>query len=217
MLVMRDSLLYFEDYQEFDKFNSSLEEPFYSLYDLKQMGLEPLDPYDYLQFTIHDKKFRRNFFDDFYSLSNSCKIRKNPVEVSDSRIAASLYIINKKAKEDRDEISSFSLSKADYYRRRGRKDDLYFLKDRVLEKLDSEGKLKVLGYHTVDGDRWHRYICYGFEGFTYHMRVDKSDSRCKGLEDLGALTNWISSKRSVKTSMRYTTAVRVLHAYLKSK
>ena len=49
------------------------------------------------------------------------------------------------------------------------------------------------------------------------MRVDKNDSRCKGLDDLGVLRNWISSKRSVKTSMRYTTAVRVLNAYLKSK
>ena len=215
MLVMRDSILYFENFKEFEEFNSSLEEPFYSLYDLKEMGFEPLDPYDYLRFTIHDKNW--NDFMEAYRLSNSCKIRKNPVEVSDSRIAVSLYIINKKAKEDRDEISSFSLSKADYYRRCGRKNDLYFLKDRVLEKLDSEGKLKALGYHTVEGDRWHRYICYGFEGFTYHMRVNKSDSRCNGLADLGVLTNWISSKRSVKTSMRYTTAVRVLHAYLKSK
>lgn len=121
---------------------------------LKELGLKPLDESD-VQATIKVRQHGSTREFDLYDISMTRPINKrivniDSIEITPETIAESLYVINKSAKKSRDTKElNYSWGYHDVVSRaKIRQNQLYALKEEVLEKCIATGIAEVLGYHA---------------------------------------------------------------------
>ena len=154
-----------------------------------------------------------------YSISDVLKIhinenekKKNPilVEATDKNLAEALYIINKSAKVSRDTKSEMYMcgNHKVCHAAKTRSNNLYDLKDMVIQKLITENRINLIGYHHSGLG----YLAlYELSGFTFHIPCYRNDVDGDFLGDFDKI---VSATRTRKTSINYSQAVHLLKNYI---
>lgn len=198
---------------------SNVPEEYKTKTELRRMGLKPIyvEKYDA---TL--KGYQQGRWKDFvlYLVDNCIPIKKiqvNEVEMTDSNIAEALYVINKSAKISRDTKVN------NYYKRnyslvsrsKTRQNKLYDLKNDVIEKLLSEGKMVTLGYHTQNSHaeiaEINFLLLHQFMGYTFHEPCSKEYTA--ELNYLGEIEK-ISSEMTRKTTLKFNESANLLERYI---
>lgn len=117
-------------------------------------------------------------------------------------IAKALYVINKQAKYYRDKAYY-----SDRIGNREKRDDMYHIKNKVMDKLISEYNIKPVGYHTFSkADEVLDY--YEIAGYGFHY-----DHLFDDLDDLGSIDSYISAHKN-EVDLTAEQAYRILHLFL---
>ncbi|OPX47846.1 YkyB family protein [Clostridium thermobutyricum] len=154
---------------------------------------------------------------EFYSIKDTVKIKrrnkakiKREIEINNKVLCEALYIVNKSAKVSRDtkykayenrDFKTCNMSKT-------RSLNLYYLKDRVIEKMINEGKLQFIGYHKQNNVYLELYKNTETE-FSFHKI-----SNIKPENTLGNIDNMISSERKINVSISFNDAKEILKKYI---
>ncbi|WP_342546108.1 YkyB family protein [Lysinibacillus sp. FSL K6-4013] len=192
----------------------NVEDGYYTKTKLKnEFGLKPFDESQYdatAKLYVHNKW--GNYY--LYHIDNCIEIKKRKVTehpITLQSIAESLYLINKSAKVSRDTKNE------NYHQRKHsvvqaaktRQFKLYDLKESVINKLLSEEKIEIKGYHTMF-DGYLMLLQLG--DFTFHRPVSKSE--IADLTCLGVLDHEVSSVRTRDVSLNFFEAENLLNRYI---
>lgn len=155
----------------------------------------------------------------FYRIEDTVEIKRREkkelieLEITNDNIFKSLYVINKSAKKSRDSKNHH------YYLRnygivsrcKERQNELYDLKDAVIQKAIADNILKLEGFHIQHIYGNCNYLClYKGGEYTFHVPVDeKPTGKC-----LGELDKIISSEVKINTKIKFKQAVDLLERYI---
>ena len=151
---------------------------------------------------------------DLYQISDCIEIKKRKIDINnltmdDKTLSDALYIINKSAKKSRDtKQENYDLGRHGIVSAsKTRQSKLYELKDKVIGRLEQQGRLTFLGYHTqFEQVLWS----YQIGNHTFHMPGFKYT----GLKFLGDLTEKIKAAQTKQTDINYFQSVKILEEYL---
>lgn len=212
----------FKSWGDYKIKNKELNPKIYCKSHLKEMKLKPKKDVTPRQHNVYTGGTWKEF--DFYTL-NDCepiKIRKAPVirdlDININNICQSLYIINKSAKKSRDS------KQKNYYERhhgmvskcKNRQEELYNLKNDVMDKLIDKNTLKLKGYHTqISMDCNTIYLLYyEYKNYGFHVIENDKAHLPTDIQNLGEI-GIISADVNRKTNIKFNEAVKLLEKYLK--
>lgn len=192
---------------------SRVPEGYYTKTKLRnELGLKPFNE------AVHDATLRayvNGSWKEFilYHVDNCIEIKKRKVvehPITELSIAESLYLINKSAKVSRDtKQENYHAKKHSVVQAaKTRQNKYYDLKETVLQKLQTENRVTVKGYHTMSGGE---FLLLELQGFTFHMPVLDIP---EGIENLGELVQQISSEKSISVSVNFFEAENLLNRYI---
>jgi hypothetical protein len=163
----------------------------------------------------HWKDFEFYKIEDTELIKEKKKIIIRDLDITPENLCKSLYVINKSAKKSRD------TKQANYYRRnfgvvsraKGRQNDLYSLKNSVINKMIENNLIYIKGYHiqNLDGENYLLLYSYG-DNYTFHVLADKED--VENINYLGDIDHKISSEVKIKTNIKFNEALNLLERYI---
>lgn len=136
------------------------------------------------------------------------------LDINPKNLCESLYVINKSAKKSRDSKNE------NYYKRnhgivkrcKDRQNDLYEIKDLVLNKMIDEDKVKLEGYHIQKNNMGISYLLlYKYNDYSFHLLEDKKP---QNVPFLGEITGVISAEVKRKIDIKFNEATKLLNKYL---
>lgn len=158
---------------------------------------------------------------EFYKIEDTEPIKTKSqmiireLDITPENLCNSLYIINKSAKKSRDTKQS------NYYKRnfgivsraKGRQNDLYNLKNIVINKMIENNLLTLKGYHVQNLEEENYLLLYSYgDKYSFHVLTEKDE--VKGVNYLGDINSKISSEIKIKTNIKFNEAVKLLDAYI---
>lgn len=154
---------------------------------------------------IHDdfSELEESYIDELEKKNEEKNNKINQLKLTEKVVAKALYSINKEAKRQRDLQEKIAFKIYDdecpcymvaphtkLHAAKNRKEELYLLKEQVLQKVIQELALSPEGYHEFsDRDRDLYLWC----GFSFHINEKKSE-KC-----LGDIDEYIPAKRERST------------------
>lgn len=142
----------FNSWKKVNEYNAASDNPVYCKTQLSRLGLKPKNKDIY---QIHRVNYNGHWTEyKFFSLSNTVEKRKvsritNDLAETPANLCEALYIINKSAKKSRDTSQrSYNYNEHSQSRTaKTRKNKLYDLKNKVMQKLIADGIIELVGYH----------------------------------------------------------------------
>jgi len=196
-----------------------IEDGYYTKTKLgKDFDLKPREEDDYdATLKANTPQGWKNFL--LYHIENTVEIKRRviaDVDPTDVNIAEGIYILNKSAKRSRDmKIENYSRRKHNIVASsKTRQNKLYGLKSAVIEKLLSEGKMNIIGYHEQKSARYGdmNYLLLGeFQGYEFHIPANKHIAVTH--EYLGEIGK-ISAEQTRKVNLSFSEARKMLEKYI---
>ncbi|KOO46684.1 hypothetical protein AMD01_11315 [Priestia koreensis] len=201
---------------------SNVPEDFKTKTQLKEIKLKPVaeelpDAYVKAQTKYGWKEF------NLYHIKNTQEIKSRVINVREfpitlKNIENALYIINKSAKKSRDtKVLNYSIRKHGIVSvAKKRQMKLYDLKNDVIDKLISENKLSIKGWHKQNLNGYDTpLLLMQIVDITFHMPISfeelkNSLEKPQYLGEIGV----ISAQPTRKIDMKFSEAVSLLEKYL---
>ena len=101
---------------------------------------------------------------------------------------------------------------------KNRENNLYNLKNKVMNRLISENRLEFVGYHKQKADYkvvWLKY--YKMSGYGFHVICEKPSNATLDSQEIGEIDSLISSERKISGKMPFNLAVRLLNTYIEER
>ncbi|WP_460284909.1 YkyB family protein [Clostridium botulinum] len=96
-----------------------------------------------------------------------------------------------------------------------RQEDLYELKNKVMDKMIDNDLLIFKGYHIQQINEYENYLLlYTHNDYSFHIIEDKKYINFNKVKCLGKINDIISAERTKKVSAKFNEAVRLLNKYL---
>lgn len=156
---------------------------------------------------------------EFYKMEDTIEIKNRvkkeviQLEITNENIFKALYVVNKSAKKSRDsKVKNYSLRNYGIVSRcKDRQNDLYNLKDLVMQKAIAEKIIEFQGYHLQVINGITNYLClYKGGNFTFHIPMSEKPTG----NFLGEINSVIASEIKVNTKITFTQAIDILGRYI---
>lgn len=207
----------FKSWGNYNKLNEEFEEKIYPKTALKKMKLKPsklaIPQYHKVRVQNTWKEF------EFFTLEQTVEIKeKKPINIREydmtvDNICEALYIINKSAKRSRDtKARNYNEGNHGHVKKaKIRQQELYELKENVINKLLKEKRISLEGFHKQFNNTllYYKYKDYGFH-------IIDNDMDTSNIKLLGSIDDIITSEKR-KHDMKFCEANNLLISYLKEK
>ena len=195
-----------------------IEVDLYTKTHLREMRLKPKkDAIPQVGSVYTGGRWREFYFykiEDTQPIKTKKKSKVRDLPMTLENICKSLYVIIKSAKKSRDskQINYYSGNYGIVNRCKERQEDLYDIKNRVMQCLISNNKLILEGYHIQKINTMNIYLLlYRYKNYSYHIISSKDE--IKGLKFLGIINNCITSD-SKNNGIKFNEATKILSEYL---
>ena len=205
----------FKNWQDYENRNEEFETKIYHKAALKKMRLKPEKdavPEIHKVFTAGGwRKFEFFTLDQTQIIKTRTKQEIRELDLTLENICESLYIINRSAKKSRDTKNShyFQRNFGIVAKAKSRQNNLYELKNNVMEKLINDNELKLQGYHK---QHENYLLYYVYNNFGFHMISNQKD--IENIKFLGDIDENISAEKTSKCDIKFNEAIDLLERFL---
>jgi hypothetical protein len=160
---------------------------------------------------------------EFYKIEDAetIKTRKQQIlrdlEVNTENLCKSLYVINKSAKKSRDtkEKNYFMRNHGIVHSAKTRQNNLYFFKNKALEKMIEDELLVLDGYHIQELDDNKTYLLlYRYNTYCFHMIYEDNINNLNDIKFLGEINYKISAESKIENDVKFNEALILLNNYI---